>query len=381
MKKVNKYSGRKLKKPDMRKEGSFTQIPNSFILNPEIRDPELRLLLYIMMHSDNRTITTKNCILYLCKTKPAIGSSFKKLLASGVLKINDEYIEVLIPEEMKKYKLRYLEGKENITTEVNRTLPSESENPIEQGKETLTTEVKKTLLSGKEIITPEVKNSYNKPLEYVDNEGIAISVILSNNRVLPVPAASGSTEQSHSNSNTKVKIGDGLDLECVSLTSARIPSGVPQTQHTPMEKVQIIGKESSLPIEENTTPKVKDLSQPNVESIPQPIEPDKKFAEQLEIYNTSKYFLPEKLSTVKILYNDYANQYPNKYMPIMEFEEVLVYLMTATIGSMVKMRGINFCLLYRNDICYHFKDILQLRQDMIENPNETKEFLKQFELK
>ena len=68
----NKYSGRKLKKPDMKQAGNFTQIPNAFILNPNIRDPELRLLQYILMYSDHRTITTTNCILYLGKTKPSI---------------------------------------------------------------------------------------------------------------------------------------------------------------------------------------------------------------------------------------------------------------------------------------------------------------------
>ena len=363
----------------MKQVGSFTQIPNAFILNPDIRDSDLRLLLYIMMYSENRTITTKNCILHLGKTMPSISSSFEKLVACGVLKITDENIEVTIPEEMKKYTMRYLQGKENITSEVKKTIPSDSGNPIEKGKENLTTEVKKTLLSSKENITPEVKNSFKRPLENVDNDEIANPVIPSNNRVLPVPAASGSTEQSHSNSNTKVNIGNGLDLECVSLTSARIPSGVPQTQHTPMEKVQIIGKESSLPIKENTTPKVNDLSQPTVESVTLPIEPDMKFAEQLEIYNTSKYFLSKNLNKVKNLYENYAKQYPNKYMTILEFEKVLVYLMAATIG-MVEMRGINACLIYHNDICYHFKDILQFRQDMMENPNETKEFLKQFEL-
>ena len=58
--KINKYSGRKLKKPDMRHEGNFTQIPNAFILNPDIRNPELRLIQYIMMYSENRTIQLKN---------------------------------------------------------------------------------------------------------------------------------------------------------------------------------------------------------------------------------------------------------------------------------------------------------------------------------
>jgi hypothetical protein len=380
MKKVNKYSGRKLKKPNMKQEGNFTQIPNAFILNPEIRDPELRLLLYIMMHSDNRAITTKNCILYLRKTKPAIGSSFEKLIALGVLKITDENIEIHIPEEMKKYKLGYFESKENITTEANKTLPSNSENPIEKGKENLTTEVKKTLLSSKENITPKVKNSYKNPLEYIDNDDIANPVILNNNRVLPVPAASGSTEQPHSNGKTKVKIGNGLDLECVSLSSARNPSGVPQTPHTPMGKVEIRGKESSLPIEGNTLPIVEEIHQSTAELVTQPIEPDIRFAEQLEFINTSKYFLPKNLNEVKNLYNNYAREYPNRYMPIIEFEEVLVYLMAETLSSMVKMRGINSCFIYRNDICHHFKDIPQLMQYMLDNPIEIRELLEKFEL-
>lgn len=33
----NKYSGRKLMKPDMRREGDFTQIPNAFILIGKIK--------------------------------------------------------------------------------------------------------------------------------------------------------------------------------------------------------------------------------------------------------------------------------------------------------------------------------------------------------
>ena len=36
---TNKYSGRKLKKPDMKQAENFTQIPNAFILNPENQRP------------------------------------------------------------------------------------------------------------------------------------------------------------------------------------------------------------------------------------------------------------------------------------------------------------------------------------------------------
>jgi hypothetical protein len=374
MRTSDKYSGRKLKKPDLRQVGNFTQIPNAFILNPKIKDPELRLLLFIMMYSENKTITTKNCILYLCKSKPSIYKSYKKLIALGILRISDETIEVIIPEEMKKFNLGYLQGKENFTTKVKKALPLESENTIHNCKENLTIEVNKTLPPSKENITPEVKNSFKKPLEDTQNDNVINSVILSNTRVLPVPAESGSTEHAHSNSNTKGKTGIELDLECVTLTSARIPSGVPQTLHTPIEKVKNIDKELSLPIID-----IDNDSQPTVELETRPIEPDKRFDEQLEIYYTSKYFLPEKLDKVKSLYNAYAKQYPNKYMPIIDFEEVLVYLMTSTL-RMVQMKGINFCLIYYNDILHYFDDIPQIRQDMLQNPNEVQEILKKSEL-
>ena len=387
--KISKYSGRKLKKPNMKQEGNFTQIPNAFILNPDIRDPELRLLQYIMMYSENRTITTKNCIMYLRKTMPAISSSFEKLAVLGVLKITNDIIEVIMPEEMKKYKLGYLEGKENITVDIKKTLPSESHGTIQEGKENFTTEVKKTLLPDKENFTINVKKTYKKPLDIIDNDNVTNPVILSNTRVLPVPATSGSTGQSHSNYNTNGKTGVELDLECVSLQSLASPSVLAPSLHTPKSEDEKVGKELSLPkgddnsdilpIEVKTLPIIEKLPQPTVEVKPLPIEPDKRFAEQLNIYNTSKYFLPEKLNNVKNLYNKYADTYPNEYMPIMDFEEVLIYLMTVTIG-MVKMRGINGCLMYRDDICHYFKDIHQFRQEMLDNPNDIKELLKKSEL-
>lgn len=271
MKTSNKYSGRKLKKPDMKQAGNFTQIPNAFILNPDIRDPELRLLQYILMYSENRTITTKNCILYLGKTKPAIIASFEKLIALGILKITDENIEVIIPEEMKKFKLGYLEGKENHTNEVKKTLPSESEKSIQEGKENVTLEVKETLPSSKENLTNEVKKTYNKPLESADNVNVTNPIILNNSRVLPAPATSGSAEQTHSNDNTKGKTAIELGLECVTLTSARIPSGVPQTLHTPTgvresestSKVEV--KESHTPNVENECQRI--ITHPNCQHI------------------------------------------------------------------------------------------------------------------
>ena len=218
---------------------------------------------------------------------------------------------------MKRYKIGYLHGKENLTTEV-----------------------KKTLLSGKENLTTEVKNTYKKPLEYIDNDNDTSPIILNNTRVLPVPAKSGSTEQSHSNDNTKGNTGIGLDLERDALQSQASPSVLAPSLHTPKGEVEKVGEKSSLPRgdenskplpnEDQTLPIVEEVTHPSVEPEPIPIEPDKRFAEQLEVYNTSKYFLPEKLDKVKDLYNNYAKQYPNKYMKIMDFEKVLVYLMTCT---------------------------------------------------
>ena len=352
----SKYSGRKLKKPELKREGNYTMIPNAFILNPDIKDAELRLLQFIMTNKDDIVITTRNCIRYLGKTKPYIDKSFGRLIESGVLKITDDIIEVIITEEMKRYKIGYLHGKENLTTEV-----------------------KKTLLSGKENLTTEVKKTYKKPLESIDNDSDTSPIILNNTRVLPVPAKGRSTEQSHSNDNTKGNTGIELDLERDALQSQASPSVLAPSLHTPKGEVEKVGEKSSLPFDDETLPIDVDSPQPTDEPEPIPTEPDERFAEQLKIYNTSKYFLPKNLDKVKNLYKNYAEQYPNKYMRIIDFEKVLVCLMTLNIG-MVKMKGINFCLLYRNDICHHFKDIPQLRQDMIENPDETIELLRISEL-
>jgi len=389
--KKGKYSGRRLKKPVMKQEGNFTQIPNAFFLNPDIKDAELRLLIYIMMHKDYRIITTKNCIKYLGKTQPSIDKSFDRLIESGVVKITDDIIEVIIPEEMKKYRMGYLNEKENLTTEVKKTSPTKSEETIQDGKENLTTEVKKTLLSGKENLTTLVKNPCKKPLEGVDSENDTSPIILYNTRVLPVPAKSGSTEQSHSNDNTKGNMGIDLVLDGDELQSQAAPSELAPSHHHPKGEVENVDKElllstgdensDILPMDDETMPIVEEIPHPIVEPEPLPIEPDERYAKQLEIYNSSKYFLPEKLDKVKNLYNNYAKQYPNKYMKIIDFEKVLVYLMNVFFGKMVDMRGLNSCLMYRDDICYHFKEIPQIRQEMIENPDDTIELLLKSEIK
>ena len=227
-------------------------------------------------------------------------------------------------------------------------------------------------------------------MESIDNDNSTNPIILYNTRVPPVPAKSGNTERSHSNGNTKGNTGIELDLECDSLQSQAAPSVLAPSLHTPKVEIEKVGEKSSLPIDDDysdilpiddeTLPIVEELPQPSVEAKPLPIEPDKRFAEQLKIYNTSKYFLPDKLSQIENLYNDYAKEYPNKYMPIKDFEKVLIYLMTAALGGMVKRMGFNRCLLYRDDICYRFKDIPQLRQEMIDNPIGTKKLLKESEL-
>jgi hypothetical protein len=385
----------------MKQEGNFTQIPNAFILNPNIKNPELRLLQYIMMFSNNRTITTKNCVKHLGKSKPSITSSFEKLISLGILKIDDETIEVVIPEEMKKYTLGYFKDKENIPDGVKKTLPSEPVKISDKGKENFTTEVKKTLLTGKGNFTTEVKKIDKKPLESIDNKRDINPVILTNTtRVLPVPAKSGSTEQSHSNNNTKSNTDIELDLECDSLQSQASPSVLAPSLHTPKGEVEKVNKQSSLPVNEvdkvtkelskpiNEVSKIsKELSSPIVDELSQskdnlepiPVEPDKRFFEQLKEYNTSIYFLPKNLDKVKSLYMDYAKEYPNKFMKIKDFEKVLICLMNGAL-SMVKLRGINFCLIYNLDIRGNFKYIPQVRKDMLDYPEETTEILKKSEL-
>ncbi len=394
MKTPNKYSGKKLKKPNMKQEGNFTQIPNAFILNPEIRDPELRLLQYIMTYSENRTITTKNCIFYLGKTKPAICASFEKLIALGVLKITDENIEVIIPEEMKKYTLGYLqgkenntievkktlptesekplqEGKENNTIEVKKTLPTESEKPLQEGKENNTIEVKKTLLPGKENLTIEVKKTYKKPLESIDIENVINPVILSNTRVLPVPATSGSTGQPHSNHNTKGKTGIELDLGSVPLTSLASPSVLAQTLHTPNIEVDKV----------DPAKVVLDDTLPIVEKSELPIVPDVRFSEQLKLYTTSKYFLKDNLSRVLEIYQYYGDTYPKAFMSIETFEEVLVYLIITQMSDVMKYMNLNKCLrTYRNDIETRLEYVPQLYKEMQDNPTDVQNLLKEYEL-
>ncbi len=360
--KINKYSGRKLKKPNMKQEGNFTQIPNAFILNPEIRDPELRLLQYIMMYSENRIITTKNCIIYLDKTKPAISSSFEKLIALGILKITDENIEVIIPEEMKKYTLGYLQGKENITIEV-----------------------KKTLLSGKENFTTNVKKTYKKPLESIDNVNVTNPIILSNIRVLPVPATSGSTGQPHSNDNTKGKTGIELDLGSVPLTSLASASQLAQTLHTPNIEVEKVDPakvvlNDTLPIVEKSELPIEVKTLPTVEKLPLPIVPDVRFSEQQKLYTTSKYFIKDNLSRVLDIYQYYGNTYPNSFMKIGTFEEVLVYLIITQLGA-IKYVKLNICLkIYRNDIETRLEYVPQLYQEMQDNLTDVQDLLKKYEL-
>jgi hypothetical protein len=349
------------------------------------------------------------------------------------------------------------EGEENNTTGVKKTLPTEPHKSLQAGKENLTTEVKKTIPSGKENFTTEVKKIDKKTLEYTEyKEDTNPIILIDNNRVLPVPATSGSTEQSHSNNTNKSNTDFELDLECVSLQSQASPSVLAPSLHTPMGEVKEVSKESKLPIsevekitnesslpinevnkvskesslpkvevnkvskelsipinevnkvskesslpinkvnnvtkeltkpisefdkvnEESSLPIVSELPQSKVDLEPIQIEPDKRFFEQLKIYNSSIYFLPKNLDMVKNLYMDYAKKYPNKYMKILTFEKVLICLMNATLG-MMKIRGINDCLIYYNDIRNNLEDIPQVIEDMSGSMENTIKLLKNSEL-
>lgn len=258
----SKYYGRRLKKPDLKTVGGFTQIPNAFLLNPEIGDAELRLLIYLLAQTNNYKIKSEDCFKYLGKTKQAVNPQFKKLVKLGILKITEDIIEIIVPEEMKKYKIGYLKGIEINPDVVKKTLLNGADKKHQVGQENFTNRVKKTLPSDKENFTSEVNNSLNKPLGYTDNVDATDDIIKYNtNRVLPVPATSGSTGQSHSNDNTKDNTGSKLDLECDSLQSQASPSVLAPSLHTP-KKVVEDGHDESRKSLSNSTSK----SHPNEEN-------------------------------------------------------------------------------------------------------------------
>ena len=109
-------------------------------------------------------------------------------------------------------------------------------------------------------------------MDVIDNDNVTNPIILDNTRVLPVPATSGSTGQSHSNNKTNGKTGIELGLECVLRTSARFPSGVPQSQHTPTGNVEKVIKESSLQLVENNSDilPIEIKSLPIIKKLPEP---------------------------------------------------------------------------------------------------------------
>lgn len=345
----SKYSGRKLKKPDMSIEKNYTQFPNAFILNPEIGNSELRLLLFLMMNKNNYVIQTENCVKYLHKSKQAISPQFAKLIKLGVVKITDENIEVIIPEEMKKYKWKYLDGIIRQDDEVKKTSPQDSTKPTSISQDDFTIEVKKTSPSKKENLTSESSELNTKNAEDVDVEVLDDDLLLSNNnRVLPVPAKGGGTEQTHSNKTIEdwgVGVLEGVDEALAS------PSVLAPSSHPPKSNEEIF-----------LTTKL-----------------DKRFTDQLNEYNASKYFLTKNFRMVKDLYNQYVIQHPNEFIPIYDFEEILVCLITLSIG-MCKRKGINVCLIYRHNIIHNFKDIPELRQEMADNPTVVKKILKDSEL-
>lgn len=213
--KNREYNDRRLEKPDMKKEKNYTQFPNAFILNRKIGDSELRLLLFIMMNKNGYKIKIENCVKYLKKTKQAIYPQLKKLIELGVIRITDEIIEVIIPDEMKKYKFGYLDCNQDQTSEVKKNLPQESDKSTSEGQENLTIEVKETLPSKKENLTTKSIKSDKKPLENIDKESVGDAITLNNTtRVLPVPATGGSTGQPHSNKTTEdlgVSVTEGVD--------------------------------------------------------------------------------------------------------------------------------------------------------------------------
>ena len=101
-------------------------------------------------------------------------------------------------------------------------------------------------------------------MEGIDNDNVTSPIILNNTRVLPVPAKSGSTEQSHSNDNTKGNTGIGLDLERDALQSQATPSVLAPSLHTPKVEIEKVDEESTIPIDDENS----DIIPNNDETLP-----------------------------------------------------------------------------------------------------------------
>jgi len=92
MKKINKYSGKKLKRPIP--PTPYTRIYSPLITTSTLNDAQFRLVCLLFSYSNGTTITTKNLAAKLNKKDRTILDLYNQLTANGVLRFTDTDIEL-----------------------------------------------------------------------------------------------------------------------------------------------------------------------------------------------------------------------------------------------------------------------------------------------
>lgn len=92
MKKINKYSGKKLRRPEIGKP--FVKITDSLITCQDLSDAEFRLLCFLFSYSNGTTITTNNLSKKLNKSERRVLEVLSHLVDLGILNFTETNIEV-----------------------------------------------------------------------------------------------------------------------------------------------------------------------------------------------------------------------------------------------------------------------------------------------
>jgi len=93
MKKINKYSGKKLRRPNT--PPPFVKINSKLISASFLNDAQFRMICLLFSYSNGTTITTKNLALKLHKKERTILDLYTQLSEMGVLRFTDTHIELL----------------------------------------------------------------------------------------------------------------------------------------------------------------------------------------------------------------------------------------------------------------------------------------------
>jgi len=92
MKKINKYSGKKLKRPIT--PTPYTRVYSRLITTSALNDAQFRLVCLLFSYSNGTTITTKNLAVKLNKKERTILDLYNQLSENGVLRFTDTHIEL-----------------------------------------------------------------------------------------------------------------------------------------------------------------------------------------------------------------------------------------------------------------------------------------------